>query len=582
MTTLITTFYQDSSPERQEELSFALQHNLHNPFLNSIVLFVEQSFPTSLLDHPKIKFVTTTSRIPTYGDFLSYAATLADGSIIIISNTDICFDHEVERIQEWDLDNRLVVLSRKEGRPGSRAFLTNHHHSSDSWIVKTPLLTSTCDISLGILHCETAFISHMQQAGYTVSNASLSVSSFHIHESGKRSYSQQGSPYENLQAQAFPLISGAFTSGLISRRLEEAPLLISTAALSGNTIGPFRIWHELLPLLRKHLPMETALLSHANQDLSAMGLPIFDGPTINPSLALQETDLLDHICMELGTSCFVATSGSVPRDTLSIAPIYNLKYELLHANTCNFRPEMFVNRFSASNFFFDETTLSQSRSYFDRSNKKNFCLLPKGKQDFFSLPDDDPTSLTSLGVNRRFLLLVGIRTGLAGEGNAECLFKALSYRKLYRQFQIVSVGGAPHLEKKLQNYPAGQDAVLLHPSDSILRKLYHHAFAHISTARIKGVELSNIEAMQCGCPVVIVQYDNPYREYWGNCISTPRLDGEALQEIVTLLEDTNTRSLIRQAGLDYTKSLSYENTAKILGEFITRIYNESKSKSQKK
>jgi len=88
--------------------------------------------------------------------------------------------------------------------------------------------------------------------------------------------------------------------------------------------------------------------------------------------------------------------------------------------------------------------------------------------------------------------------------------------------------------------------------------------------------------MQCGCPVVIVQYDNPYREYWGNCISTPQLDGEALQEIVALLEESNTRNLIRQAGLEYTKSLSYENTAKTLGEFITMIYTDSISKGPKK
>lgn len=580
MTTLITTFYEDSSPERQEELSFALQHNILNPYINSIVLFVDQSFPTALYAHPKIKFITTTTRIPTYGDFLAYAATLPDGSTIIIANTDICFDHEIQVIEKWNLHNRLVVLARKEGRPGSRAFLTEHHHSSDSWIVRTPLLTSTCEISLGILHCETAFICHMQQVGYTVSNASLSVSSFHIHESGKRTYSQQGSPYEDLNAQAFPLISGAFTSGLISTRPEEAPLLISTAALSGDKTGAFRIWLELLPLLPKYLPPEAALLSHANQDLAPMGLPIFDGPTINPALALQETDLLNNICIELGTSCFVATSGSVPRDTTSIAPIYNLKHELLNANTSHFCPEMFANRFSANNFFFDETTLNQARSYFDRSHSKNYCLLPKGKREFFSLPDDDPTALSSLGINRKFLLLVGLRTGLAGEGNAECLFKALSHRNLYRQFQVVSVGGGPRLEKRLQKYPAAQDAILLHPSDSILRKLYHNAFAHISTARIKGVELSNIEAMQCGCPVVIVQYENPYRDSWGNCISTPRLDGEALQEIVTLLEDTNTRNLMRQAGLEYTKSLSYENTAKALGEFITEIYTQSTLKDR--
>lgn len=582
MATLITTFYQDSSPERQEELSFALQNNLNNPYLDCIVLFVEQSFPTGLFTHPKIRLITVNTRIPTYGDFLTYAATLPDSSTVIIANTDICFNQELERVKTWNLENRLVVLSRKEGRPDNKAFLTAHHYSSDSWILRTPLLTSKCEISLGKLHCETAFICHMQQAGYTISNASLSVSSFHIHESGKRSYSQQGSPYEDINAQAFPLISGEYASGLKTFRQREAPLLLSTAALSGDKIAAYRIWHELLPLLPKYLPLETALLSHANQDLSPIGLPIFDGPTINPALALQETDLLENICMELGTSCFVGTSGSVPRDTQSISPIYNLKYELLHAQTSLFCSEMFANRFSRHNFFFDETTLIQSRALFNRSNTKNYCLLPKGKREFFSLPDDDPTPLSSLGINRRFFLLVGMRTGLAGEGNAECLFRALSFKNLFRDFQVVCVGGGKVLEKRLTAYPAAHDAILLHPYDSILKKLYHHAFAHISTTRIKGTELSTIEAMQCRCPVVIVQYDNPHRDYWNNCILTPQLDGEALEEIITLLEDQNTRNLVGDAGHSYTSTLSYENTAEVLGAFITEIYRNSSVQSQKK
>jgi hypothetical protein len=86
--------------------------------------------------------------------------------------------------------------------------------------------------------------------------------------------------------------------------------------------------------------------------------------------------------------------------------------------------------------------------------------------------------------------------------------------------------------------------------------------------------------MQCGCPVVTVQYDNPYRDYWGNCISTPTLDGEALQEIVTLLKDTNTRDVIAEAGRGYTKTLRYEDTARTLGEFITETYSASRKNMQ--
>ena len=577
MITLITTFYNDPSPERQEEINFALQNNLNNQYLDSIVLFVDRLFSTGSIVHPKIRFVIIDTRIPTYGDFLGYAATLPDGSIVVMANSDICFDHEIDRIRKWNLENCLAVLSRKEGRPGKIALLTEHYYSSDTWIIKTPVLQSSCDISLGILHCETAFICHMQQAGYTISNASLSVNSFHIHESATRRYSQVGSPYENKFAQAYPLLSGAFTSSLVSQRYKEAPLLLSLAALSRAKIVPFRIWKELLLLLTKYLPSETVLLSHINADLTSTGFPVIEGPAINSVMSLQETNLLDNICMEFGTRCYIGSFGSIPSTIESIAPVYDLQYELLHAESMHFYPEMFSHRFARNNFFFEETIMNQSRSLYYSLNPKKYCLLPRGKLEFFSQPDDDPTPLSSLGITRRFILLVGMRTGFASRGNAECLFKALSYNELYSKFQIVCVGGELALENKLASYPSARDTVILHPSDSILRKLYHHAFAHISTARIKGLELSNIEAMQCGCPVVIVQYDNPYRDYWGNCISTPTLEGEALQEIVTLLENRNIRELIGEAGLAYTRTLSYENTARVLGEFITDIYRKNLS-----
>jgi hypothetical protein len=102
MAILITTFYYDSSPARREELYFSLENNLNNPFFDSIVLFVDQSFPTNSVAHPKIRFVISNSRIPTFGEFLSYAATAPDGSTIVIANTDICFDHEIERIKIWE------------------------------------------------------------------------------------------------------------------------------------------------------------------------------------------------------------------------------------------------------------------------------------------------------------------------------------------------------------------------------------------------------------------------------------------------------------------------------------------------
>jgi len=485
MITLITTFYHDSDPERQAELDFALQINLSNPYFDSIVLFVDRFFPTTSITHPKVKFVTFNTRIPRYGDFLNYAANLPDNSFVVLANSDICFDHEINRIREWNLENRLVVLSRKEGRPGTTTLLTMHHYSSDTWILKTPLLTSDCDISLGILHCETAFICEMQQAGYTISNASLSVSSFHIHESQKRSYSQENSPYENKTAQTFPLLSGAFASGLTQHPYQKAPLLLSTAALNTPKIVPLRIWNELLPLLPKYLPPETTLLSHGTIDYSSIKLPVFYGPMVNSVMCLQETNLLDNICRELETRCFIGSFGSVPAGIVSVAPVYDLQFELTHTESTHFCPEMFSHRFANYNFFFDETIMTQSRALYDHHETKQYCLLPRGKRGFFSLPEDDPTLLTSLGINREFILLVGLRTGLAGEGNAECLFKALSYNRLHHKFQIVSVGGEPSLEKKLAKYPSASDVVILHPSDSILRKLYHNAFAHISTGRIK-------------------------------------------------------------------------------------------------
>ncbi len=151
-------------------------------------------------------------------------------------------------------------------------------------------------------------------------------------------------------------------------------------------------------------------------------------------------------------------------------------------------------------------------------------------------------------------------------------------------FRLCGLAWREVSKKNLATYPSAKDAVLIHPSDSILRRLYHKAFAHISTARIKGVELSTIKAMQYA--MSMSGRNRSIRQTLPRLLGQLNFNAHAWWRKHSRNSDITRRSQLPRphrpgAGLEYTKTLNYETTAKILGGFITEIYSASRRKLQR-
>jgi glycosyltransferase involved in cell wall biosynthesis len=577
MISLITTFYRDSSPERQEELIFTLKENINNKAIDHIYLLVQSIAEFSdLVQFDKITLLESSGKIPTYGELLAASSKLPEGTTIVIANSDICFDATISRISNWNLEQRLLVVSRLEGRPNQpNLFYTEHHLSSDAWIFRTPLITDKCVITLGKLHCETTFICHMQRQGYEVSNVSLNVNCYHVHESGKRNYTQDDKTYSDPFAMAFPMISGAYACGVTETRNTEASILVDLSGLNG-TPEAFRMWTGLLhSLSNSSFRDKLTLLARSLHQLENLpfinSFKIIPGPSINPYMPLHHTVLLNNICSEYGAKLLISTSGVIASNTNSITPIYHLKSELTHRQTHEFQHDFASHNFAQNLLFFDSEILQQYTNKFDREKKKNLCLLAKFVSPFFSTEKTFALDLKAIGIVKPFFLLVGERVGLSSCGNAESLFAALAESQLYKEYQVVCLGGNSSLEPILRHYPSAQDCIIKHASDDELKALYQSAFVHISTSLIKGLELSCIEAMQCGCPVAIIQHANKPREYWANCLTSPFLNGSSLLEMVKILQDENIRGLLSQAGNACAKKMQEDYSSKALEGFIESV-----------
>jgi hypothetical protein len=168
MIRLLYNYYEDKHATRKREIDFCLQKNLGNPFFQTII-------------------VESVGK-PTYQYFFQKINELTGpNDVNIICNSDIFFDETIvlaEKIQP----KQFYALLRWEYMSNGSIQFHERPDSQDTWIVRGKVENVHGNFTLGIRGCDNRIAHEFHAAGYTVSNPSKSIKSYHVHNSGVRNY----------------------------------------------------------------------------------------------------------------------------------------------------------------------------------------------------------------------------------------------------------------------------------------------------------------------------------------------------------------------------------------------------------
>lgn len=206
MINLFINYYQDKNPERQKELDECLQRNIDNPLIDRIYIFLDSS--VSLMEFKKI----TGEKIWILQPFLSderptfklfferINQSSPEGSINIISNSDIYFDETLELVKGIK-ENQCYALCRHDRLPDGSIKHWNHADSQDAWVFKGKIKEINADFGFAQPGNDNRLAYLIDEAGYQITNPSLSIRCIHLHNSGIRNYTPKDTvpgPYKLL------------------------------------------------------------------------------------------------------------------------------------------------------------------------------------------------------------------------------------------------------------------------------------------------------------------------------------------------------------------------------------------------
>ena len=127
----------------------------------------------------------------TFRDLFDYLNRNLAGHGVIAANADIFFDDSLALLDGYDLEDRLLCLSRWDVHADGSASLFEHPASQDAWIFQAPVRGFSCGFPLGVPGCENRLAWEAQRAGLKLSNPGRSIKANHLHLSQVWNYTER-------------------------------------------------------------------------------------------------------------------------------------------------------------------------------------------------------------------------------------------------------------------------------------------------------------------------------------------------------------------------------------------------------
>jgi hypothetical protein len=205
---LITILYNETNEERIAEYLTCLEKNLAHDSIGQMHVIYDTSKDDKkniILNYLKSKNIPITfiNGRATYSFCFDLANELYPNSKIILSNADIYFNETLGLLDNYDLINKFLLLTRwdihKDGTLSLHAFSPNKKsYSQDSWFFSTPFSFQGGNIYLGIPGCDGTIASHAKKNGLALLNPCFSIQGCHLHLSELRNYDKATYPHAGL------------------------------------------------------------------------------------------------------------------------------------------------------------------------------------------------------------------------------------------------------------------------------------------------------------------------------------------------------------------------------------------------
>ena len=191
MTNLYITTYNEPNIERKAELNKALYKNIENPAID-VVYVVDEGEHVFTSD--KVKMVRVNERATFEYMFRLMAEMSGDDDVNILVNSDIYFDEQGIGIIQARLGRDMCyALTRYDIRKDGSVDFVNRRDSQDSWCFRGKVRQVMADYGQGIAGCDNNIAYKLTEVGYTVTNPSLTIRSYHVHASEVRNWHDKGS-----------------------------------------------------------------------------------------------------------------------------------------------------------------------------------------------------------------------------------------------------------------------------------------------------------------------------------------------------------------------------------------------------
>ena len=187
---LLIEYYKSANDLRNKEYLFCIEKNLKNEFIDKIHVFIDDPNINLDITSPKLNVVRVANRY-TYGEFFRYANIHLSGKKVILANTDIFFDETLKIVNDFNLGEVVLSLTRHDYNMGSgKSEMYYVDMSQDAWIFNAPIIVNDANFLLGKPGCDNKIAYLLHESGYDVRNPSQQIIAHHVHDSKYRTYTQ--------------------------------------------------------------------------------------------------------------------------------------------------------------------------------------------------------------------------------------------------------------------------------------------------------------------------------------------------------------------------------------------------------